>query len=178
MTSPRGKRAKRLAQGVRRDLAAFAGDADELGAAGEQFRRAAFVVMDMRFLMAEDGAPGRRQRAERKRIGGGAGADQERGDRAFEDFAQSGLGALREGIGAIGGRGSRIGRDDRLENGRRRRRSALSLAKFIRRRSLRFRRRAIVAILGGASAPRGGASNYRAAQKNAFDGARRLVERF
>ena len=82
LTRPRGKRASVSRSAVGRDLAAFAGDADELGAAGEEFRRAAFVVVDMRFLVAEDRAPRRRQRGERQGVGGGAGRDQKRRDRA------------------------------------------------------------------------------------------------
>ena len=57
LDEPTRKPVERLAQLVRRDLAAPAGDADQLRPPTEEFGRAAFVVVNMRLLVAEYGAP-------------------------------------------------------------------------------------------------------------------------
>ena len=89
LTRPRGKRASVSRERLGRDLAGIAGNADELGAAGEELRRAAFVVVDMGFLVAEHGLPGPGERRQRERVGGGAGGDQERRDVALEYLGES-----------------------------------------------------------------------------------------
>src|SRR5207244_9024805 len=50
-------RAQRMLQRIGRDLAGFAGKAHELDSTAVEFRRAAFVHRDVRFVMAEYGAP-------------------------------------------------------------------------------------------------------------------------
>ncbi len=72
-----------------RDLAGFARQADELDAAAEEFRRAAFVGRDMRLGMAQHRAPWRRQMGERQRIRGGAGRHQEDRDLVLENLGES-----------------------------------------------------------------------------------------
>ena len=107
---------ERVAQGRGGDLAEGARQGDELGAAREKFRCAAFVVAHMRIGTAEDGAPGRCQRGDRKGIGGGSRRHQKARAIAFENLAQQGFGALRVDIGAIGGRAAVVGGSERREN--------------------------------------------------------------
>jgi hypothetical protein len=68
----------------RLQFAVVAGQADQLDAVPEEFRRAAFVGHDVRIGVAEDAAPGRREVGERQRIRGGAGRNQENGDLALK----------------------------------------------------------------------------------------------
>ena len=79
---------ERAPQRLGRDLAGLARQADELDAAAEEFRRAAFVGRDVRLGMAQHRAPGRREMRERQRIGGGAGRHQEDRDLALEDLGE------------------------------------------------------------------------------------------
>ena len=85
------KARERLGKRRRLDFAVAAGDADDLGPGGEEFRRAALVVDHMRFLVAEHRLPRRRQRGERQRVGGGAGGDEEDRRLALENLAQARL---------------------------------------------------------------------------------------
>src|SRR5690606_33609405 len=71
----------------------------------------AFIDIHMRLAMAED-LPARPVEAgKRQRIGGRAGADEEDGDVALEDFAKGLFHALVEVTGAVG-RGKAVGRLD------------------------------------------------------------------
>ena len=80
------KARERLAQRLGRDLAADAGNADQLRAGGEELGRAAFVVDDVRLLVAERRLPRAGQRGERERVGGGAGGDEKSRDLALEQL--------------------------------------------------------------------------------------------
>ena len=73
----------------------------------------------MRFLVAEHRLPGRRQRRERQRIGGGAGGDEKDRRLALEDFGEPRLGARGEVVGAVGGRVDAARGRDRIEDRRR-----------------------------------------------------------
>ena len=108
-----------VAQRVRRDLAIEPGNADELGAAHEELGRAAFVIVNVRFLVAEHGLPGPGERGQRQRIGARAGGDEEGRHGPLENLAQQRLGALRIGVRAIGRRVDAARRDNGLENLRR-----------------------------------------------------------
>ena len=88
LTRPRGKRASVSLSAVGRDLAAVAGNADELRAAGEKFRRAAFVVVDMRLFVAEHRLPRTGQRRQRERVGGRAGRRRERRRLGLENLGE------------------------------------------------------------------------------------------
>ena len=57
---------QRLLHHGRRDLAAGRIEPDDLGAAGEELRRIAFIDRDMRFRMADDGAEARRDGRQRQ----------------------------------------------------------------------------------------------------------------
>ena len=71
-----------------RDLAGFAREPDELDAAAEEFRRAAFVGRDVRLGVAEHGAPRRREMRERQRVGRGPGRHQEDRDLVLEQLGE------------------------------------------------------------------------------------------
>lgn len=94
------------------DTAMRAVEQGELGAARIEFRRTAFVGLHMGVAVAEDRAPGRGERGEGERIGGGPGRDQiDRGLRGREQVAQAvgdarhaGLGTVGRGIALVGGR--------------------------------------------------------------------------
>ena len=53
--------AQRPVERLERNLRMGAGEGDQLGAAGEEFRRAALVAMNMGLVMAQDCAMGRAQ---------------------------------------------------------------------------------------------------------------------
>ena len=95
-------------QFCRIDLAEIAGDRHQAGCTGEEFGGAAFVLGDMGFLMAEGDAAGALHACERKRVGGGAGGDEEDRDLAFEDFGEAGFNLLIVVAVAVGG--GKIGR--------------------------------------------------------------------
>ena len=106
-------------QGVSCYLAALPRDPDQLRTAGEEFRRAALVVMDVRFLVAEHGLERFRQRRDGKRVGGGSGRDEEGFGPRLEDLAEH---CTRPGsvvVGAVGRRVDPRGGRDRFENFRR-----------------------------------------------------------
>ena len=88
LDEPARKPVERLAQGVHVNLAALPRDADQLRTAGEEFRRAAFVVMNVRFLVAEHGLERLSQRRQGKRIGGGSGRDEKGFGPRLEDLAE------------------------------------------------------------------------------------------
>jgi hypothetical protein len=58
----------------------------ELCAPGEELRRTAFITLDVRFGMAQHGAPGRTERRERQRVRGGAGRHGEHAHLGAEEF--------------------------------------------------------------------------------------------
>ena len=76
------------ADGVRRQLAVRRWRNQELRAVGEEFRRAAFVGLDMRRCRADDAVVGLAERGQRQRIGRGAVEDEEHLARAFELHAK------------------------------------------------------------------------------------------
>ena len=93
----------------------FAGCAQELGAVGEKFRCAAFVVDDMGMLVADDAVIRLAARGEREGIGGRAVEDEENLRRiGFEKAAQDISGPFRPGIVAVGGGVIAVGPGDRL----------------------------------------------------------------
>ena len=67
-----GKLAKRPVEGLKRNLRMRPAERDQLGAAGEEFRRTALVAMDVRLVMAKDGAMGGAQDRQRQGVGGRA----------------------------------------------------------------------------------------------------------
>ena len=73
---PARKAGERVLEDCGRRLAALARQADELRAAGEEFRGAAFVVMNVRLLVAEDGVERADEGGKRKRVGGGSGGNE------------------------------------------------------------------------------------------------------
>jgi hypothetical protein len=93
---------ERFAQLRRRDLSCLAGNGDELYAAAEKLRRAAFVGGDMRVLVTEHSAPGRRQMGDGKRIGGRARCDEKNGDLALEHLCKTALDFFRPRIPSVG----------------------------------------------------------------------------
>src|SRR6476659_6231587 len=95
---------ERVLQRRRRDLAGFAGKADELDAAAEEFRCAAFVGGDVRLLMAEYGAPRRRQMRKREGVGRGSGRHQEHRDLVLKNLREAPLGASGPVVTAVGQR--------------------------------------------------------------------------
>ena len=118
-------RAQRTDTGQRRcecgrvDLGARPVDTDNLGAARIHLRRTAFIHIDMRLVMAQHRAPGRRDGRKGKRIGRRA----QRHQRDMHVALKEGREHLRhfggERIAAIGADLPRIRRGDRIENGRR-----------------------------------------------------------
>ncbi len=87
-----------MLQRVGRDLAGFAGKADELHSTAIEFRRAAFVRRDVRLVMAEHGAPGRREMRKRERIGRGSRRHQENRDLTRKHLGESLLDAPRPDV--------------------------------------------------------------------------------
>ena len=110
---------ERAAQGRRRDLAPLAGQSDQLDAAAEELRRAAFVDRDMQLRMAQHRAPGRGQMGERERVRRRAGRHQEYRDLALEKLGEALLDPPGPVVIAIAGRIAGIGLPDRLQDGRR-----------------------------------------------------------
>ena len=98
------------------ELAADAGQPDELEAAAEELRRAAFVGDDVGFGVAQHAAPGRRDMRERQRIGGGAGRHDEDRNLALEDLAKPALDALCCIVIAIAERETGVGRENRVKD--------------------------------------------------------------
>jgi len=100
----------------RRDLASFACKPEKLDAAAEEFGRATLVGGDVRLVVAEHGAPGRREVRERKRVRRGAGRHQEDRDLALKNLGECPLDASGPIIAAVGQRGAlvrpRNGRED------------------------------------------------------------------
>jgi hypothetical protein len=74
---------------ARGDLAAGLVEADQLGPAGEQFRRAALVDHDVGVGVAQHRAIGRRHGRQRQRVGGRPGHHQERAQVPLEHLAQA-----------------------------------------------------------------------------------------
>ncbi len=77
------------AQGIRVHLAIVARQVDQLGAAGEELGRAAFVTFDVGVGMAEDRAVGRCHHRQAERVGRRAGGDQEDVGVTFEDLGDA-----------------------------------------------------------------------------------------
>ncbi len=78
-------------------------------AAAVELGRAAFIVGDVAVRMAQHAAPGRRQRRQRQRIGGGAGGHQQHVDLVLEDLGQAAFDPQGDVVGAVGGGLSLIG---------------------------------------------------------------------
>ena len=110
---------ERALQRRRRDLAGFAGKPDQLDAAAEEFRRAAFVGGDVRLVMAQHGAPGRREVRERERVRRGAGRHQEDRDLALKDLGECPLDPFGPVVVAVGQRGAVVGAGNGREDLRR-----------------------------------------------------------
>ena len=103
----------------------------ELGAVHEEFRRAAFVVDDVRFLVADAQALGRHGGGERERIRRRAGRHQKHRDIPLEDRRETGASTRgRELVGAVGRHRARIGPHQGSMTGALAP-TMLSLAKFI-----------------------------------------------
>jgi len=94
-------------------------DRNQLGA-GEKFRRAAFIGVDMGLFVAIDRAPGRRKLGQGERVRRRARRHQERRHFAFEHIAEQAVQPPGGRIGAIAGggalvfprdRGDHLGRD-------------------------------------------------------------------
>ena len=109
----------RVGQRFRRHLAADARHADELEAAAEKFRRAAFVGEDMRLGMRKHRAPRRADMRERQRIGRRAGRHQEHGDLVLENLADPPFDRAGDVIVAIAHGEAVIAGDERLQDFRR-----------------------------------------------------------
>ena len=107
---------ERALQRRRRDLAGLACEADELDAAAEEFGRAAFVGGDVRLVVAQHGAPRRREVCQRERVCRRAGRHQEHRDLALKNLGESSLDPLGPIIAAVGERGAVVrpgnGRED------------------------------------------------------------------
>jgi hypothetical protein len=101
---PARKSPKRLLEALGGDLASLPGDPNQLGAAGEELRRAAFIVVDVRFLVTEHRIPGLDQRRKRERVRRRARRHQEGGDLGLEHVAQARSGLRGIVVSAIGGR--------------------------------------------------------------------------
>src|SRR6185437_12364514 len=110
---------QRARQRLGRHLALVAGHADQLGAAGEELRRAAFVVVNVRLLVAERRLPGPRQRRQRQRVRRRAGWHEKGLDVGLENLGQLRDGAQRPRIGAVSGGRPAARRHHRCENFRR-----------------------------------------------------------
>jgi hypothetical protein len=87
---------------IRVQLAGGAVDRHQLGAGGEEFRRAAFIDDHMGLAVAEDLAAGAIEAGERQRVGRRARTDEEDRDVAFEDFGKGLFHTLVEVAGAVG----------------------------------------------------------------------------
>src|SRR4029077_10537199 len=85
---------QRAAQRGGRNLAPLPRQSNELDAAAEEFRRAAFVDRDMRFRMTQHRAPRGRQMRERERIRGRSGRHQEYRDILLENLRKAPLDPL------------------------------------------------------------------------------------
>ena len=110
-----GRRQRRL--DLRRaELAVLAHQIHQLGAAGIELRRAAFVDADMGVALAIDGAEGRRHHREGKRIGAGPGRHRKCREIGLEDLLQLGLDAGRQRVLAIGGDRAGIGPGEGCED--------------------------------------------------------------
>ena len=94
----------------RRQPAVRTGDQQQLSTTAEELRRAAFVDVDMRFVVADDRAIGRHHRRQRQRVGRGAGRHrqdravvaEERPEHAVEPGAQI-VAVIGPGTGRHGG---------------------------------------------------------------------------
>ncbi len=103
---------ERALQSRRRDPAGGAGKPDQLGAAAEEFRRAAFVDRDVRLVVTQHGAPRGHEMGEGERIGGGPGRHQEHGDLALEERSELLLDAPGPLILPVGERRPAVGAPD------------------------------------------------------------------
>ena len=101
----------------RRDLACAAGNADELGASGEHFRRAALIFHDMGLQVAENRAEWRRNCTKRKRVRGSSRVDKETGDFSFEDVLEMPRGLSGQKVHAIGRSRALVRGENRREDG-------------------------------------------------------------
>ena len=100
-----------------RDLACAAGNADELGASGEHFRRAALIFHDMGLHVAENRAERRRNCAKRKRVRGSSRVDKETSDLSFEDVLEKPPGLSGQRVLAIGRSRALVRGENRREDG-------------------------------------------------------------
>src|SRR6185437_5950457 len=98
-----------------RNLAALAGQPDQLERAAEEFGRAAFVGRDMRLGVAEHAAPGRVDMGECERIRGRADGDEKHRGVMLENLADAALDRAGEIVVAITERKTAIGARDRVE---------------------------------------------------------------
>src|SRR5438445_800584 len=80
--------AGRRPQRFRVDLAVGSWDSDELGAAREELRSAALVMVDMAVGVREHAAPRRGEGGQAQAVGGRPGADREDLDVPLEDLAE------------------------------------------------------------------------------------------
>ena len=100
----------------RAHLAVVAHQVHQLGAAGIELRRAAFIDADMSVALAIDGPEGRRHHRQGKRIGAGPGRHRKCCEVGLEDLLQLRLDAGRQRVLAIGGDRAGIGPGQRRED--------------------------------------------------------------
>jgi hypothetical protein len=96
-------------------LPAIVRGGEQLRAVGEEFRRAAFVGLDMRRVRTDHAVIGLAERGQRQRVGGGAVEDEEHLAIGLEQPPEAVGRGLRPGIGAVGGGVAGIGRLHRGE---------------------------------------------------------------
>ena len=105
-----------LFQPARVHLARRPIDRGKLGAMREEFRRAAFIRIHMRFAVAEHVTARTIGTGQRQRVGSGSGGDEEHGDVTFEHLRQRLLDLLVEVARAIGRRKAAGGLDEAFGN--------------------------------------------------------------
>ena len=111
-----GKPGQRRRHALRRQFSAEAGNRQQLGAAGEKLRPAAFVHLDMAFLVTRDHAVGRRQHRQGEPVRRAPGRDEKNRAFALENLRKPRRDPFREIVAAIGRGGAVIGARDRLDD--------------------------------------------------------------
>ena len=95
-----------------RELGGGAGQGEEFTPAGEKFRRAAFVRVDVGDLVAEDALVALAKGGEREGVGGGAVEDKKSFAVGLENLTEEILGAGGRGVGAVRRRGAEVDGDE------------------------------------------------------------------
>ena len=92
-----------------RELGGGAGQGEEFAPAGEKFRRAALVRVDVGDLVTEDALVALAEGGEREGVGGGAVEDKEGFAVGLENLTEEISGAVGRGVGAVRRRGAGVG---------------------------------------------------------------------